>query len=369
MKLQISPQALVDGLNLASGASAGRTPKEALQCVLMKASDKALLLMATDLEVGVRCQLAQVDIQKGGEALVSAAKISQVARELTDEVVSLELRENQLHLRGRGVHFQMVSRDPKEFPPVPDLEGEPDFEIEARELRRMAERTAFAAARESTRYAIDGLLWERKGDQLMIVATDGRRLAVASCSVTPKGGASTQKDARVIVPAKTMQLISRVVESSEERLGVKFLPNQLLLKTEHVTISSVLVEGHFPKYEDVVPQDCDKRATVRVQDMHHAVRRAALMTSEESKGVRLCFSAGKLVLSSRSAEQGEASIELAVRYEGETLDIGFNPSFLSDFLKVLEEEEVTFELKEPNRPMVCHCGENYTYVVMPVNLS
>jgi DNA polymerase-3 subunit beta len=364
MKATIAATALLDGLNLCTAVAAARTPKVALQGVLVTATKDSVLLMATDLEVGIRVQLTEVEVEEEGQALVPVAKLSQIVRESSDETLAVETDDRSLYLRGRDSKFQVFLGDPREFPPVPSLEGPPDFTVSAGALKRVIERTLFAAAKESTRYAIDGLLWEKEGDRLNVVATDGRRLALAGCGLAEAQGA----DGKVIVPSKAVALFGRACTDPEESVAVKFLSNQVLLKSPRVTVSSVLVEGHFPKYQDVIPQDCDKRVEAASPDLLSAVRRAALLTSEESKAVRLSFGRGEVVLTGRAPEQGEASVRIAVDYDDEPLEIGFNPTFLSDVLRVINTEKVRLDLKAPNRPGVFRDGEDYVYVVMPVNL-
>ena len=134
-------------------------------------------------------------------------------------------------------------------------------------------------------------------------------------------------------------------------------------------ISTVLVEGHFPKYEDVIPKDCDREMVVNTTEFLGALKRAALLTNEESKGVRLTLADGELTLASRAPEQGEATVSIPVRYNGEPLEIGFNPVFLLDVLRITHTDEVTLALKDPRRPGVMRFGDEFVYVVMPVNLE
>lgn len=364
MKFTIAPQTLLDGLNIAGAAAATRTPKPVLQGVLIEALEDSVLLMATDLEIGVRCRLEQVEVQRQGKTVVPVAKLTQIVRESPDETIDIELKEQRLHITGRHEQFEMFTADPQDFPPISEMEGEPDFTIAGASLRTLIERTIFAAAKESTRYAIDGLLFNYDGERLKLVATDGRRLALAHAAVQ---NCSANKNS-VIVPAKSMSLISRMPAGSDESFDIKMLPNQFLLRSPRVTITSVLLEGHFPKYEDVIPRDCDRTVRVQAPALLSAVRRSALLTSEESRAIRMHFEDNKVVMTGRAPEQGESSVELAVSYDAEAMDIGFNPNFLSDVLKVLDDGEVQLDLKDANRPGLFR-SDDYMYVVMPVNLS
>jgi DNA polymerase-3 subunit beta len=298
--------------------------------------------------------------------VVPADKLAHIARESTDDVLRVETVENVCHIRGGDSHFQMFTRPVEEFPPVPQPDQDEDFELPVRDLRLLSDWTVFAAARENTRYAINGVLWDVKPDQLTMVATDGRRLSKAVHPLEFEGGAKAQS---AIVPIKGMQVLSRMLADPEARVAVKITPSQLVLQSPRTSVTSALLEGHFPAYEEVIPTDCDKRVEFATDELLSAVKRAALLSNEESKGVKLSFTSGKLTISSRTPEQGEAVVELPVDYQHADTAVGFNPAFLMDVLRVAAEDTVVFEFKEPTRPGIFRCGESFLYVVMPVNLA
>ena len=178
-----------------------------------------------------------------------------------------------------------------------------------------------------------------------------------------------------VVPIKAINLIERLLTDPEQTVSLQFKENKLFVQISSetggvtATMSTSLVEGTFPPYNDVIPKDSDKKVTLNRDRFFSAVRRAALLTNEESKGVRLAFAAGTLSISSRAPEMGEAKIDLPVEYGGEAIEIGFNPTYLLDALKVADQETVTFEMKTPNKPGLLKSGPGFLYVVMPVNLS
>jgi len=366
MKLKFNRQEVADALSAICSVVSVRTPKEILKCVHVEAQADVLLLSATDLELSLQCAVTQVEVAKPGETLVVADTLNRIVRECVDEILTVETTGNNLEVRGTGSRFQIVTQAPADFPPVPKMEGEPSFVIAHDELRRLFEWTVFAAARESTRYAINGVLWEVEGDQFTLAATDGRRLSVAKTKL-PKPAKHAVPQA--IVPTKALQLFGRLNADADTMVEVKITSNQLRLKTAGFTMSSNLVEGHFPRYQDVVPTDCDRTAELNTAEFNSALRRAALLTNEESKGVRLSFDNGTLTLSSRAPEQGEATISVPVRYTGTPTEIGFNPIFLMDVLRVTREDDVVFAFKEANRPGLLRVGDDLLHVVMPVNLS
>jgi DNA polymerase-3 subunit beta len=363
MKLICDRQVLADALAATSIVIASRTPKPILQCVRLTAESDCLTLTAYDQEVGLRYRVTQVEVSKKGETLVPADKLGSIIRESGDETITLESKDDLLHVRGQDSHYQIYGQNVREFPPVPEFEGEPDFRVATGPLQDGIDRTVFASAREHTRYAINGVLWERKGKKLSLIATDGRRLAWSSVPVEK----SDKDDGSAIVPVKTLTLLARLKGDSDEPIDVKILPNQIMLRSPRATISSVLVEGHFPDYEKVIPQEADRKAEMETSEFLSAVRRAALLTNEESKGVRLSFSEEGLVLSSRAPEQGEATINTRARLEGAPIEIGFNPGFLLDALKVCGDT-VVFEMKGEDKPGVLKSGNDFLYVVMPVTL-
>ncbi len=365
MKVTCNRAALAEALGVVASVVATRTPKPVLQCVRVNVAEDSVTLLGTDLEVGIRYEVGQVTVAESGDVLVPADRLAAVVRESTDEVLELSSVDHGCRVRGGDSQFDIYGQDPREFPPVAEMEGEPDLVIKAGALDLLISRTLFAAARESTRYAINGILWEKRGKKLRLIATDGRRLARAVGTAEQ----ATDEDSDVIVPTKAMGLMGRLLGDADEGVRVRLLPNQVLLATSRATISSVLVEGRFPKYEDVIPQGNDKKVEFSPPVLLSAVRRAALLTTEESKGVRFALSEGQMVLSSRAPDHGEATITLQLEYTGPALEVGFNPTYVVDALKMVGSESVTLELSEANKPGLLKVGNDFLYVVMPVSLA
>ncbi|HOW69163.1 MAG TPA: DNA polymerase III subunit beta [Phycisphaerae bacterium] len=361
----VNRSGLVEVLNLATSVVASRTPKDILKSVRLTTTDDGLLISATDLEVGLRGVVRQVEVKSPGESLLPADKLMQIARESMDETLSIEDDGEKCHITGQDSIFDIYGHDPHEYPPVPDLEGPADLEIDSQVLHRLIERTVFSVAKENTRYAINGVLWEKRGRKLSLVATDGRRLAWATGSTER---VNSDDDRKMIVPAKTVSVLQRVLGSIEQQVAVQFSDNQVVVAGAGYTVSSALVEGHFPPYEEVIPQDNDKRIELPTESFLSAVRRASLLANDQSKGVRLHFGDGKLVLSSRAPEQGEATVSMVVDYAGPPLEIGFNPVFLTEALRVAASPIVTAELKDGMRPGIFRVGGDFVYLVMPVSL-
>ncbi|HSW46002.1 MAG TPA: DNA polymerase III subunit beta [Phycisphaerae bacterium] len=365
MHVIVSRTALLEVLNAASTVVASRTTRDILKCVRLTTVNDVLLVCATDLEVGLRGTVRQVEVKSPGDVLVPVDKLGQITRESVDETLLLETEEDKCHIRGADSHFEIYGHDPAEFPPVPDLEGEADFEVDASALQGLIERTVFAVAKESTRYAINGVLWEKHGHKLSLVSTDGRRLAWAGRAVEKAGGEDVQR----IVPVKTVAVLQRILANVEGPAMVQLGENQIVVRAGGYVVSSALVEGHFPQYKDVVPKDSDKKIEMNTEELLSGIKRAALLTNEHSKGVRMKFCDGRLVLSSRAPEQGEATISMVAGYEDVPLEIGFNPVFLQEALRVAGMPTITLELKDGSRPGIVRAGEEFLYVIMPVSLT
>jgi len=366
MKVICNRGALLEALTVTGNVVAARTPKPVLLCVKLTAADDRLTVAATDLEVAVRYTDNQVQIEQPGEALVPADKIRDIVRESVDDTLSIEITGDTAMIKGQDSVFKIFTQNVTDFPPVPDFEGEPDIEMPGKLLKQLIGQTIFATQKDATRYAFNGVLFAIKGKKLALVSTDGRRLAMS------KGDLAADKlseGAKVIVPTKALNLLDKLIADPEDTVGMQVRENQVMFHTSSATLTTNLVEGQFPPFEDVIPKDCDKKMTAATADFLGAIRRAALLTTEESKGVRLQFTKKGLVVTSRSPESGEATVNFPCKYEGTDVEIGFNPTFLTDALRVVDSDEISLELTASNRPGLLKGGPNFLYVIMPVNLQ
>jgi DNA polymerase-3 subunit beta len=312
--------------------------------------------------------VSEVSVSEKGDAVVPADRLAAIVRESMDDVLQFQVSEGKCEVKGSDSHFTIYGQEASNYPIVPQFEGKAEIEISLENLRGAIEQCLFATAKESTRYALNGVLWEVKGKKLFLVATDGRRLARVRVSLA---SAASDKLAagKIIVPAKTMALMDRLTGSEKDVVAVKQVDNQILVSCGNVDISSNLVEGSFPKYEDIIPTDYQKKLTLPTAAALSAVRRSALLTSEESRGIRLSISKGKLVFSGRAPETGDAEVEMAVDYKGEPIEIGFNPQFIVDVLRAMDAPEFELELGDADRPGLIKSGSDFLYVLMPINLG
>lgn len=371
MKAIFARQELHEALSAVTTLTGGRTTRPILGCVRLTVGGGQLELGSTDGEAALRVSVPALSADEPGVAVVPADRLSGIVRELDDVEIQIEADDRACTIRGHGSSFKIYVSNPADFPPLPEPADEPDLSLDGRQLRELISLTIYAAARETSRYAINGVLWEKRGQKLYLVATDGRRLARAGGELEE----GRSGDFEAIVPARSLNVFEKVFTPPRSgdgwAVGVQFAPNQVILQSGGRVLSTVLVEGRFPRYEEVIPKEAERVAKLERESFLAAVKRAALLTTEESRAVRLSFKDGQLVITSQAPEQGEARIELAVDYEGEPLEIGFNPLFLQDCLRAIPFEQVTFELKDAFQPGLLR-GEDrdeFLYVVMPVSLA
>ena len=262
--------------------------------------------------------------------------------------------------------FRLPAEDPLEFPAVATFPGGGCVELATPLVRELVRRTVFATDSESSRYALGGVLVEMAPGAVIAVGTDGRRLArMQGPAESREGGIG---DAQPIVPARAMQLVERCLGGADQPVQLAVRGSEILVKTGGTTISARLVDGRFPRWRDVFP---DRPDATRVQlvagPLLAAVRQAAIVTSEQSKGVDFSFEPGQLVLTGRSAESGESRVELPIDHSGATVRIKLDPRFMSDFLRVLDPgAAVTVELTDAQSACVCTTEDGYGYVIMPL---
>ncbi len=350
------------------GVVASKGVHPVYESVQIAAGADGLTLQATDLEIGMRVAVSAdsgLEVLQPGTAVVPAQRLAAILRELPRERVvfawDADRRESTLEA-GRG-RFKLQGPSPEDFPEIPDVGGAAEIALPASVLRRMIKRTAFAAAKERMRFALNGLLVQVEGESIELVATDGRRLALEADTCANPDGTSL----RAIVPTKGFQQLDKALGDPDSTVWIAVGNNHFRGRSGDVTVVSRLVEGSFPGYRDVIPATCSHNAQIARDALQAALRRASLVTSRDAQCVRLAFASGELAVTARSSE-GSAEERLPCTYDGGEEVLGFNPDFLLDALGVLDGEHVTFEWNGKASPGKVTEG-SYVYVVMPVSLE
>jgi DNA polymerase-3 subunit beta len=360
---------LLTACQLACAVIPPREVKPILKNIKAVAGEDHCTLMATDMEVGLRLDVQGLTIHEPGEAILPAARLLAILRETRDTELEIETAPSACIVKGPSLEFKLPSEDPSPFPDPPPFAEDKFLEITSGSLREMIRRTVFAVADETARYAIKGVLWELEGDALRLVATDGRRLALAQGTATGHGGHTTHGQAP-IVPTKAMNLLERNLHDDEETVKICLRPNDVLFRTERAVVYSRLVEGRFPDYRQALPKKQAARVVLQPAAFQTAVRRAAIMTDEDSKRITFRFSKGNLTLSTQDATAGCSRVEMPIEYNGKTVEIAFPPTPLLDLLKVLPSDaELTLDLIDASSPALFRSGPDYSYWVSPLTTS
>ncbi len=368
MKIKFEREGFQHIYQIAAAVAPQRSPKTILQNVLLNAETNSLEIMATDMDLGVRLRVDNVEVLTPGRVVVSVSKMSMILRESSDEFLTLETSEQQVIITGAHSRFELDSQNPDEFPETAKFDEENYFEINAGVLKELIKRTLFATDADSSRYALGGVLLEVNDDIITAVGTDGRRLAKMEGPVrtvgTPKNNSSD-----IIVPARSMQLIERILAADDSVVKFAARANDLVLSFPHGVLFSRLLEGRFPKWRDVLPSRTEStKIDLQVGPMYSAIRQAAIVASEESRGIDFTFNDGTLVLSSRTAEVGKSRIELPIVYEKGELIVSLDHRYFADFLKVLQpDKSFTFDVENDASAAYCHTDDNYGYVIMPLS--
>jgi DNA polymerase III subunit beta len=379
MELLIGRSVLLGGLNLAQGIVERRNTVPILGNVLVDARDSAVAIAATDLEVGMRTELA-CECKEPGTVTLNAHKLFEIVRETEAGEVSLRTLENDwVEIKCGRARFKMMSLDPRSFPAMPasaqpadaaKAEGAPraELSIPAKVLTAMIDKTIFAVSPDETRYNLSGVYIEApQPDLVRMAATDGHRLAMID---RPAPGFSMQGGA--ILPRKGLLELRRLLDSDGDSPVVLSVEAQLAWLLQGKTeISMRRVEGEFPDYRGVVPKDSKYQITVARDTLLAAIKRAAIFSSERYHGIRLALAAGSLTVSSASPELGEASETIDVDFAGDEFSVGFNAAYLLQAVTVVPAQaEVSLGLSDEVSPgvLTTPADSTFLYVVMPMRL-
>jgi DNA polymerase III subunit beta len=369
MKLLIAKEQILQGLQAVQNVVGSRTTLPILSNVLLQASEGRLELTATDLDVTVSCAVqAQVTIP--GSTTIPVKKFFGICRELGHPEIELETDERNVCTLAAGNSFYRINGlAAGDFPPQAQFAEKKHIVVPQEKLRAMLKRTAFAISTDESRYVLNGIYHSLKNHKFTMVSTDGRRLALVEEEVD----VGPESEGDFIVPTKAINELSRLLQPSGE-VSIRYTDNQVAytLKAENaptVLIISKLVEGSYPNYRQVIPTEFKERVTVVREELLQALRRAEIMTSDKSNSVKLAFTKNNLAITANTPEVGEGRESLAINYKGIDVAIAFNPVFLMDPLKALDEDEIYIELNDELSPGVIKTASPFLYVIMPMRMA
>ena len=368
MRFTISREKLQEGLAAVAASIPAKTTLPVLSNILVETTDKGIRLSGTDLDIAVSTEVV-ADVEAMGAITIPAKKLSEIARELPPSPVKIAaIGEQRITLDCGRSHFKILGLPRDEFPTFPTVRFSESWRIRSGDLQKLIAHTSFAVSTEESRPILNGVLWELKPDSMRMVATNGHRLAKMEVPIKSSGAPATD----LIIPPKALEQVRRLFPADEE-LEIARGDNHLGFRSPFTSVFTRLIEGPYPNYDQVIPKDNDRIAVADKIALTSALKRMSVIASDQTHRIRLSFNAGLLRFSVQTPDLGEATDELAIRYTGDQLDIGFNASYLLEILRYIPTEEVKLTFKAPERaatvePEGWNDPATYLCLVMPLRL-
>lgn len=365
MQFETKKEDILKVLQTVQSAISTKNTLPILSNLLMEAIDKDIKVTATDLDIGISSSVLTKP-KAQGSITIPAKKLLDIIKELPDEnLISIILKKNNIvNIECGKSHFKIVGLPKEEFPQLPELKDKDIITMPQKLLKDMILLTNFATSRDETRYVLNGILFILKEDKIKLVATDGRRLAVIERKFPEK----IKSEKKAIVPNKTANELLKML-NDEGDVKILFGENQAFFDLGNTKIISRLIEGEFPSYEQVIPKERKDKVRINRLGFIQATKRANLFTNQDSLAVKFDISKNKIVISKSAPYMGEVKEELDAKYTGKNISIGFNPAYLIEPLKNLEQEEIGLEIEDADKPGVLRIGDEYVYVVLPMQLT
>ena len=364
MKFSINRAAFLDALQTVQNVVSNKGTLQILSNALLHVENNTLAITTTDLDISERCQVACEMIRNGSTTLPMRRLVNMV-RELPEGKILIEVSDgDEASLQSGSTYYKVIGLPTNDFPPVPVTEGKFCYRIDQGAFREMLRKTSYAVSQDETRHVLNGVLLAFKEGKLTMVSTDGRRLALVEHEIE----FPPEAEAEMILPIKAVNELTRILGNDGD-LKIYAQKNQVVFEIGTTILSSKLIDGVYPNYRQVIPATCDERVTVERESMLAALRRVSVVTTDKSNSTRLTFSANQLTISTNTPEVGEGRDTVPVKYNGKEISIIFNPEFVMDPLKNMDDDEVYIEMTDGHSPALIKCGIPFLYVLMPLRIS
>lgn len=368
MKIVCDKESLLNGIQVVYGTTTLKSTLPILSNILIETKKDGIRLTATDLDIGIIHDVA-LKVEVEGAVTIPAKRFFDIIKEIPqDRQITISAKKNNIiNIECENLFFKLIGLPREEFPKLPEFKDKDSVVVSQQLLKKTLSMTSFAMSFDQTRYVLNGSLFIIGPKVFRVVATDGRRLSMMENPImAPKEFEKNPK--YIIVPAKAVSELLKAL-NSEGEVRIVMSENQALFNLGRTTIISRLIEGEFPKYEQVIPKELKDKLRINRENLMLAVKRASILTNQESQAIKLELFKDKLVISKVTPELGESREELPVSYSGQGLVIGFNPNYLLDVLKNLDKAEVALELSSPDKPGVIRTDDGYVYVVLPMQIT
>ncbi len=368
MKFSISRDTFLAQLGVAVRGVSTRSAIQTLAGVLVRAGDGAVVLEATDMELGIHIR-TPAEVERDGVVVLPGRLLLDVVRSLPRGDVTLEYRstEQDVEVVSGPARFHLRTLPSEDFPTLPQAGDAELVRLPVGAFVETVNRVARSASRDETRPHLTGVLVSASGRELRMVATDSYRLSVKETQLEEPIEGTLEAN----VPARTLQELGRIASAgAADLIDIAALPNQVIFSVGEVTLSSRLVEGRFPNYKQLLPESYEHELRLSAPELLEVVRRISLL-AQKNAPLRLAFSDGALEISAQTPDVGEARESLPVPFKGDPIEIGFNPEFFRDGLESAEGDELVLKLISPLRPGLIQSGADggFTYLVMPIRLN
>jgi DNA polymerase III subunit beta len=367
MRIRVERDAFVEALAPVQSVVEVKKALPILSHVLLDAESDHVSLFGTDLDVGLRRQVS-AEILEPGAITLSAKKLYEIAKELPQAPIEFQVDADlQVAISCQRSSFRMKGLSKDEFPSLPDLRGGGELLLDAKVFRDMLRKTLFAVSSDQTRYALTGVLLQAKPTDLIMVATDGHRLALIR---SPRPTTSGSDTLEALIPRKAMVEAVKIARDEVGEIRIRLSENQLILQQDTTTLVARLIDGQFPNYEQVVPAATPNRIDIRKESLHGALRRTSAIMGERTTPTEFDFQSGRLMITCINADLGEAHEEIEIVYTGDGLKMGFNARYIMEFLGAIDGEEVSLHVTDPLSPSVFRAAgdDGYSCVIMPMRI-
>ncbi len=362
MKIQTDKEILLSNIQIVQNIVAPRVSLPILSNILLEAEKGALKLSTTDLDIGISCEYP-VNVVESGAITIPGKRFADIIRELPAGEVNITVKKNNLvTIQSETCEFKIMGLPKEEFPKLPEFKDKEVIKIDQLVLVDMLQKTSFAVSHDESRYVLNGVLFKIENNRLSLIATDGRRMA----AINHELGSNLNKTIDIIIPSKTINELARNLKEEGE-VSIILGNNQILFDLATIVIVSRLIEGEFPDYRQVVPAEQKDKIRINRERFLAAIKRAALLSTQDYQAAKLEIFKNKIVVSKSTPDVGESREELAAEYAGKELIIGFNPAYLIDVLKNLQDEFINLEVSDSEKPGVLRSG-GYIYVVLPMRI-
>lgn len=364
MKFIVNKDSFIKSLQLIQSVISSHNTVTVLYNILISADSGKLNMSATDLSVSIQCVMDDVEVKESGATTLHAKRLLGLARELPDEKIEVEVDDkNTALIRAGSSKYKLFGISADEYPPISIGETDKVFSLEQGALREMFKKTAYAVSTDESRQILNGLLMSVNERKLLVVATDGRRLALVEQEIE----VPIDVQVNVVIPTKTVnELIKNLKDEGSVR--IKVVEGMVSFEIDNVIIISKLIEGNYPNYRQVIPDHCESKITIDRENFLAVLRRVSQLSREKNVPVRITFENNRIRVFTVVPDIGEADETMAVKYNGDQIDMAFNPDYLMDPLRNLVSDEIFIEVVDNLSPAVIKCDMPFIYVIMPLRV-